>query len=49
VSEVLADGTIDAREREFLAALRDQLGVPELIADNIEEMKARQYRSRQRG
>ena len=49
VSEVLADGAIDAREREFLAALRDQLGVPELIAENIREMKERQYRSRHRG
>lgn len=48
VGEVLADGTIDAREREFLAALRDQLGVPDVIAENIEDMKERQYKSRHR-
>jgi hypothetical protein len=48
VNDVLADGAIDAREREFLATLRDQLGVPEAIADNIEEMKERQYRVRNR-
>ena len=34
VNEVLADGTIDAREREFLAMLRAQLGVPDSIASN---------------
>jgi hypothetical protein len=46
VAEVLTDGTIDASERAFLARLRDQLGVPTSIAENIEEMKERQYRSR---
>lgn len=46
VNEVLADGTIDARERAFLAMLRAQLGVPDSIASNIEDMKERQYRSR---
>ena len=46
VAEVLADGTIDEREREFLHKLRDHLAIPEAIAENIEEMKERQRKSR---
>ncbi|MGH7500611.1 MAG: hypothetical protein ACREL7_02525 [Longimicrobiales bacterium] len=46
VAEVLADGSIDVQERAFLSRLREQLGVPESIAENIEVMKERQYRNR---
>lgn len=46
VNEVLADGTIDASEREFLRRLREHLEIPQSIADNILEVKERQYRSR---
>jgi hypothetical protein len=46
VDEVLADATIDEEERTFLAALRDRLGLPDPIADNIEAMKRRQRGAR---
>jgi uncharacterized membrane protein YebE (DUF533 family) len=39
---VLADARIDADERSFLEQMRDQLGIPRSIAENIEAMKARQ-------
>lgn len=48
VVEVLADGTIDEHEREFLARLRDQLAIPEAVAENIVDMKRRQFQSRNR-
>lgn len=48
VAEVLADGTIDEDEREFLARLREQLAIPEAVAENIVDMKRRQYESRNR-
>jgi Chloroplast envelope transporter len=48
VAEVLADGAIDEDEREFLARVRDQLAIPEAVAENIVEMKRRQYESRNR-
>lgn len=48
VSDVLADGTIDAAEREFLHRLQEHLAIPESIADNILEVKEQQYRSRNR-
>jgi len=48
VAEVLTDGTIDEHEREFLGRLRDQLAIPEAVAENIVDMKRRQFRSRNR-
>jgi len=48
VTDVLADGTIDAAEREFLHRLQEHLAIPESIADNILEVKEQQYRSRNR-
>lgn len=42
VDDVLADARIDADERRFLERMRDQLGIPRSIAENIESMKARQ-------
>jgi hypothetical protein len=42
VDAVLADARIDADERSFLEQMRDQLGIPRSIAENIEAMKARQ-------
>lgn len=45
VDQVLADQTIDPQEREFLIELRDVLGLPDPIADNIETMKRRQRRA----
>jgi Chloroplast envelope transporter len=48
VGEVLADGTIDEGERTFLAQLREQLAIPEAVAENIVEVKRRQYESRYR-
>jgi hypothetical protein len=46
VNEVLADATIDADERAFLSSLRDALGLPETVAENIEHVKARQRGAR---
>lgn len=46
VDEVLADSTIDPQEREFLAGLRDKLGLPDPIADNIEAVKRMQRGAR---
>lgn len=46
VDEVLADATIDPQEREFLAGLRDALGLPDPIADNIEAVKRMQRGAR---
>lgn len=46
VDEVLADGTVDPDEREFLRRLRDDLEIPESIAENILEVKRRQMQAR---
>ena len=46
VEQVLADGTIDERERAFLARLREHLALPADIAENIEELKRRHWRQR---
>lgn len=46
VEKALADATIDEQEREFLTRLREMLGLPEAVASNIEEVKARQREAR---
>jgi hypothetical protein len=46
VDGVLADGTVDADEREFLRRLREDLSIPESIAENILEVKKRQMEAR---
>lgn len=46
VSEVLADGTIDDREREFLRKLQVQLAIPASDAENILAVRERQMQSR---
>jgi hypothetical protein len=46
VSEVLADGTIDDQEREFLRKLQEQLAIPEGDAQNILAVRERQMQSR---
>jgi hypothetical protein len=46
VNEVLTDATIDPDERVFLMRLRDTLGVPETVAENIEHVKVRQRGAR---
>lgn len=48
VGDVLADGTIDPAEREFLRTLQEHLAIPQSIADNILEVSEQQYRSRNR-
>lgn len=48
VDEVLADGTIDPQEREFLLRLRMDLSIPEFIAENILEVKRRQREAREK-
>jgi len=47
VDDVLADGTIDPEEREFLFRLRENLAIPASIADNILDVKQRQRRARE--
>jgi hypothetical protein len=42
VSEVLADGTIDEQEREFLRKLQEQLDIPPADAENILAVRQRQ-------
>ena len=49
VEQVLADGSIDERERAFLARLREHLALPAEIAENIEEIKERQWLQRNPG
>jgi hypothetical protein len=46
VNEVLADSTIDSEERTFLSNLRDALGLPPVVAENIEQVRARQRGAR---
>jgi hypothetical protein len=48
VDEVLADGTIDPEEREFLLRQRTNLSIPEAIAENILDVKRRQREARER-
>lgn len=48
VSEVLADGTIDESERQFLQRLQEQLNLPAGDAENIVELRERQMRRPQR-
>jgi hypothetical protein len=43
---VLADGTIDENERDFLRRLQDHLAIPESVAENIVDIKQRQQRVR---
>jgi hypothetical protein len=47
VAEVLADGTIDEHEREFLRRLQEQLSIPPAVAENIVDVRERQVRSRE--
>ncbi len=47
VSEVLADGTIDEAERDFLRKLQEHLSIPRNIAENFVDIRQRQYQSRQ--
>ncbi len=49
VEQILEDGTIDSHERTFLARLREHLALPDEIAENIEDMKERQWRKRHPG
>jgi hypothetical protein len=46
VDEVLADERVDESERNFLARLRDELGIPGGVADNIEAMRNLQREAR---
>ncbi|HEX6361937.1 MAG TPA: hypothetical protein VFZ93_03215 [Albitalea sp.] len=46
VDDVLGDASIDEEERTFLQSLRDSLGLPDTVADNIEAMKRRQHGAR---
>jgi hypothetical protein len=48
VDEVLADGTIDPEEREFLLRQRTDLSIPEAIAENILDVKRRQRAAREK-
>lgn len=48
VDEVLADGTVDPDEREFLLRLRQDLSIPESIAENILDVKRRQMEAREK-
>jgi hypothetical protein len=48
VDEVLADGTVDPEEREFLRRLRTDLSIPEAVAENILEVKRRQREAREK-
>lgn len=48
VDDVLADGTVDPDEREFLRRLRQDLSIPESIADNILDVKRRQLEAREK-
>jgi hypothetical protein len=48
VDEVLADGTVDPEEREFLRRLRQDLSIPESIAENILEVKRQQLEAREK-
>lgn len=48
VEEMLADGTVDPDEREFLRRLREDLSIPESIADNILDVKKRQMEAREK-
>jgi hypothetical protein len=47
VDVVLADATVDEEERRFLAQLRDNLRIPDHVADNILEVKQRQRSRRE--
>lgn len=48
VDEVLADGTVDPAEREFLHRLQTELSIPEAVADNLLDVKRRQMQARER-
>lgn len=48
VDEVLADGTVDPAEREFLSRLQTDLSIPESIAENLLDVKRRQLQARER-
>lgn len=48
VDEVLADGDVDAGEREFLRRLRTNLSIPDAIAENILDVKTQQKEAREK-
>jgi hypothetical protein len=48
IREVMDDGTVDEEERRFLRELQGRLDIPGELAENMEEVRRRQLRSRGR-
>lgn len=48
IQEVMADGSVDPQERDFLRELQAHLEIPVEVARNMEEVRRRQLRSRGR-
>jgi hypothetical protein len=48
IREVMDDGTVDASERRFLRELQGRLEIPGELAENMEEVRRRQLKSRGR-